>query len=323
MPQPLIILSPPRSFSSVVSTMIGQHPQLYGFPELHLFAWDTVGEVIQNRENQGKFAPPGIIRTLAQELYGVQNTKTIIQAIEWLQQRKKWSTKQLFDYILELVNPKIGVEKTPRTSRNKRHLERAYQMFPGAYYLHLTRHPVSTRKSISSRKNTKEFYSKRKREKATDTTKDKNYVDGFLWWLVAHKNILDFTNTLPVGQTMRIKGEDLLSQPDLYLTQIAQWLGLRTDNEAIEAMKHPENSPYAYVGSYPARGGNDMKFMRNPKLRSGKVVEPSLQDCFSKSDTNFFLDNTDKILEENGFEFASQKALFEEITSLSQVMGYQ
>jgi hypothetical protein len=32
----MLILCPPRSFSSVVSAMIGQHPQLYGFPELNL-----------------------------------------------------------------------------------------------------------------------------------------------------------------------------------------------------------------------------------------------------------------------------------------------
>ena len=45
-PDPLVILSPARSFSSVVSTMIGEHPQLYGFPELHICTSDSLEDVI-------------------------------------------------------------------------------------------------------------------------------------------------------------------------------------------------------------------------------------------------------------------------------------
>ena len=75
---------------------------------------------------------------------------------------------------------------------------------------------------------------------------------------------------------MRIKGEDLLSYPDIYLPQIAEWLGVRTDSEAIAAMKRPENSPYACMGPENALYGNDINFLQNPRLRTGKVEEPSL-----------------------------------------------
>ena len=90
-------------------------------------------------------------------------------------------------------------------------------------------------------------------------------MDRLIGWHHMHTNILRFTSTLPLGQSLRVKGEDILSEPDLYLPQIAEWLGIRTDREAIEAMKHPENSPYARVGPEIARGGNDPKFMRSPK----------------------------------------------------------
>ena len=63
-PTPLLILSPPRSFSSVVSTMLGQHPEMYGFPELP-FMGDTVREVIAlKREHKvGHAIPPGLLRS--------------------------------------------------------------------------------------------------------------------------------------------------------------------------------------------------------------------------------------------------------------------
>jgi hypothetical protein len=39
--RPLFILAPPRSFTSVICGMIGQHPQMYGLPEVNLFAGET------------------------------------------------------------------------------------------------------------------------------------------------------------------------------------------------------------------------------------------------------------------------------------------
>ena len=98
-------------------------------------------------------------------------------------------------------------------------------------------------------------------------------------------NILQFTATLPLGQTLRVRGEDILSEPDVYLPQIAEWLGIRTDSNAIEAMKHPEHSPYACVGPDAARGGNDPKFMRSPELRGGTMRKPSL-DAFLESENS-------------------------------------
>jgi len=316
MNDPLIILCPPRSFSSVVSTIIGEHPQLYGFPELHLFGGDTVDQIIKREAKAGNPAPAGLLRTLAQEHDGIQSTKTILKASIWLNERRHWSTKKLMDYLLELISPRIGVEKSPNTSRNKRFLERAYAMFPKAYYLHLTRHPVSSRKSIQ------EFWEQKKQKKKRKMTSLKTGLDGLFLWYYMHDNILKFTQSLPTGQTIRVKGEDILSEPEVYLHQLAQWLGLRTDAEAIEAMMHPENSPYAYVGPSPARGGNDPKFMRNPKMRRGKVKEPSLKSFLEHQDLKWVSEEIKEILPESAFELISEKNFAEEITKMANLMGY-
>lgn len=309
---PLILLSPPRSFSSVVSTMIGEHPQIYGFPELHLFSGRTVEDIVRREEKAGNAGPPGLLRTLAQEHDGVQTTGTILKAIAWFHDRRHWPTKKLFDYLLELVSPKIGLEKSPETAGKMEFLERSYAWFPKAYYLHLTRHPVSARKSIQ------EFYEQKRHKK-----KNLKYqVDGLIIWYQMHSNIINFTNSLPVGQAIKIKGEDLLSEPDLYLTQVAQWLGLRTDAEAIECMKHPENSPYAYVGPPPVRGGNDPKFMRDPKLRKGKVKEPSLKDFLEKERWQWASSELKERLKTVGYNFATEDDIAEEVTRLANLMGY-
>lgn len=305
----LIILSPPRSFSSVISTMIGEHPQLYCFPELHLFNGETVEEVIAyQRGKRVRFGPYGVVRALAQLHDGIQTTGTILKAIAWLQERRHWSTKKLYDYLLDAVHPMIGVEKSPETATREILLERAYAQFPNAYFLHLTRHPVSSARSM------REFF-----EDLWQLEGGKNYL---LLWYKAHANILNFTRQLPAGQTMRIKGEDVLSEPDVYLPQIAQWLGLSTSAEAIEAMKHPENSPYAFVGPSPAPGGNDKKFCQNPRLRVGKVREPSLKEYLEREPVQWIKDTARERFEQAGLKLISEEDFTCEIFKLAHLMGY-
>ena len=60
----VIMLGPPRSFTSVVSAMVGQHPQLYGLPEVHLFTTETVGELFYFYKLAGFLDPCFLVNTL-------------------------------------------------------------------------------------------------------------------------------------------------------------------------------------------------------------------------------------------------------------------
>jgi hypothetical protein len=315
----LIMLSPPRSFSSVVSTMIGEHPDLYGFPELHVFVGDTVQDVIDFERSSNKrhtAGPPGLLRALAQLHDGVQTNGAAFRAIGWLNDRRDWSVKRLMDYLLEAVSPKLGLEKSPVIAQKQMYLERAYTCYPDAYYLHLTRHPVSTRSSWG------EFVENKAKRRKGEGRSER--VDRLIGWHHMHTNILRFTSTLPLGQTLRVKGEDILSEPDVYLPQIAEWLGIRTDREAIEAMKHPENSPYARVGPDVARGGNDPKFMRSPELRAGRVKEPSLEAFLEEKFPRWFpAEGTfSQAAKRSGLKIADDEKIAEEISGLAHLFGY-
>lgn len=325
----LIVLCPPRSFSSVVATMIGQHPELYGFPELHLFSDESMDAGMTRLEKRGKAVTAGLARFIAQEVFGVQNARTALQAIDWIRERRSWTTKQMLDHALELVAPKIGVEKSPGTAGRFSYMERAARDFPDAYFLHLTRHPVSARKSME------EFYEvkadRARHQSGDDPAKAKRSLRGsfdrLLLWHHMHASILRFTNGLPAGKTMRIKGEDVLSEPDRYLPQIAEWMGLRTDAEAIACMKHPEESPYAYAGPRVIFGGNDPKFTSNPRLRSGRVREPSLE-AFLKDREWSFLNDTDfqktfsehPLMVENNI---TSETLLDDVRVVTHLLGYQ
>ena len=42
MAAPLFLLAPPRSYTSLMNAMLGQHPQAFGLPELCLFNVSTL-----------------------------------------------------------------------------------------------------------------------------------------------------------------------------------------------------------------------------------------------------------------------------------------
>ena len=306
--------------------MLGEHPQMYGFPELHLFIGATVQEVIDRELGRvGGYSyagPPGVLRSLAELHDSVQTAGSIVRASVWLHERGNWSTKALLDYLFRKVSPRIAVEKSPPTALRVQFIERAYTYYPDAFFIHLTRHPLPNRDSL------REFVKGREQKKRGSHGEDEvdnrqQRVDKLISWHFMHDNILRFTSTLPSGQTMRIKGEDILSYPDIFLPQIAEWMGLRTDREAIEAMKHPENSPYARVGPPMARGGNDGKFMRSPKLRRGKIKQPSLEAFLKENpDLQWVSSSVIGKMEQTPLRMASGGEIQEHFSELSALLGY-
>lgn len=261
MPQPLFIVAPPRSFTSVVGGMLGQHPQAYGLPEVNLSAGDHLGD---NFDLDGRVAPnSGLLRLLAQLQGGAQTDDTVIEARHWVSRRLHWPTAKAFDHLQGLIGPKVMVEKSPRTTMKIDSLRRMARLFPKARFLHLTRHPRTTGKSMIDLVGSAEFAAPEK------------------VWLTSQSNIVELSQELPFEQYMRIKGETLLSRPQFYLGQICEWLGLDKSAEAIEAMLHPENSPYAMIGPATAPFGNDPNFLQGPKLdfeRLARIKEPSLYE---------------------------------------------
>jgi len=286
MPSPLFILAPPRSFTSVTCAMIGQHPEMIGLPETNLFARDTFQELQQLFRFRARFAH-GLYRALAELGLGEQNKDNIRIAQEWLEREPQVSTAELFKDLVSFASPCRLVEKSPLHVYNAESLQRIESAFPDAYYLHITRHPRGTCESIYAlRKSTNEGMQKlvaknpdlagRVRTIAADQDLTPEKM-----WFDPHLNILEFLENIPEEKQMRLRGEDFLSDPDKYLPEVAAWLGVSTDDDAIEEMKHPEESPFACFGPANARFGNDPSFLKEPELRPYKIKPQELESPLS------------------------------------------
>jgi len=160
------------------------------------------------------------------------------------------------------------VEKSPENVVSAAPLRRLKGAYPRARYLHLTRHPVTTQSSMIQH---------RHRSFASPPA-DGEPMEGIAAWLDAHLRILSFTSKLPQESAMKVRAEDVLNDPRPHLRAIADWLGLQTDETSIEAMRHPERSPFARPGRAGSGilGGHDPNFLRDPFPRRVEVP-PALE----------------------------------------------
>jgi len=262
---PLFILAPGRSYSSVVVQMLGCHPELYAFPELVLFGEETVDDWLALTPVEPTFREwrtSGVLRAYAELRFGGQTPEGVELARAHLERLRGRPTGAILAELLEAIEPRIGVEKSPSTSGSSTSLLRVLRSFPGARFLHLVRHPVATCLSLRE-----QFHG----------SPDDGAPPPERWApyhvVHVHRTILRFLSGLPGAQWRRVRGEDVLSSPEATLGPVLEWLGVRTDPKAIEAVMHPERSPFAGFGPPGAAGGNDPKFQADPRLRPPSVPD--------------------------------------------------
>jgi hypothetical protein len=276
MAAPLFLLAPPRSYTSLVNAMLGQHPQAFGLPELCLFNVDTLVDLWKGSKTEiaenGSMVRHGLLRAVAEIYCGEQRTATVNMALAWASRREEWPVGQVFQEIVAKLHPLVAVEKSPSYTMSVKRMQAMLQAFPDARFLHLVRHPVAQCKSLMAI-NDGAFSLK---VEGFELGEDYALLEPQIAWHDLNMNILDFLDEVPPAQRMSMRGEDIMTDPRRHLADIARWAGLRDDDEAVEAMMHPERSPFACFGPINALFGNDPNFLAGPTFRPHTPKVPAL-----------------------------------------------
>jgi hypothetical protein len=275
MAAPLFLLAPPRSYTSLINAMIGQHPQTFGLPELNLFnvkkikdLWRRVSREIGGDSNRRH----GLLRAVAEIYAGEQTSATITMAQHWAAAREDQTTGEVFLELVAKIDPLIPVEKSPAYTVSAQRLTSIYETFPDARFIHLVRHPIPQGRSVMNLNEGIFAYF----VNAFDFEDNRAIVDPQIAWHDININILNFLDMVPKDQQIRIRGEEFMEHPQKHLASICRWLGIRDDDDAIEAMMHPERSPFACFGPISALFGNDPNFLRGPAFRQHTPKIPPL-----------------------------------------------
>lgn len=295
---PLIILGSPRSFTSLVCAMVGQHPELYGVPELNLFVVDTLEEFVDVFGGYRQIQQHGLLRTVAHLYAGEQSIIAIDMARRWIMRRHKQNISDVYQELCQKVSPLRIVDKSPVYGGSIDTLKRIQDAFPDAYYLHLLRHPISQGQSIL---NIADGIMAVLAD-SIDYSTDPPTIDPQIMWQEMQNTIVEFLQGVPANRKMMMRGEDFLNDRELNLKSICKWLGIANDKQAMNAMSHPEDSPFACLGPLGAHLGNDINFLESPMLRPGKINIPELTVPLPwRSDNKPLQDSVIKLAQDFGY----------------------
>jgi hypothetical protein len=263
--QLLFILAPARSFSTVSAALLDGHPGIFSFPEMLLFTASTVGELIDSKRipanTQPRFASArmsGIYRAVAALHEGCQSDEAVGRAVSWLERRCGWATTHLMDHLREISGARICVEKTPETIATDRALAACMKAYSDARYIHLTRHPVDTQRSMQQ--NHQQTLRQPLSGKALVATCASA-------WYLGHTRVVRALDGLPEDRWIRVRGEDLLREPRIWLPRILDWLGLAWDDTIITRMLRTELWQFSGTGPSDRLLGGDPSYIRAPALR--------------------------------------------------------
>ena len=270
-PPPLFLLAPPRSFTSVICGVLGQHPELFGTPELNLFRAPTMSRFIRlSRLHVGTH------RLVAQLYAGEQTVESVIMARHWLLARSDRTTAEVHQELCAKVAPRMMVQKSPRYHRRLSYMTAILDAFPQARFIHLTRHPRGMCPSYLAMKDEPTQLLACADAGAIDRSGPTPVADPQILWHDYNLRILEMQAMVHPSRWRRMVGEHFLENLDEHLVDICCWLGISQSAEALAAMKRPEDSPFAFAGPINALAGNDMNFLREPYLRPYKRKKESL-----------------------------------------------
>ncbi len=211
MTAPLFLLAPPRSYTSLVNAMVGQHPQMFGLPELNLFnvkqlkdLWRRVSDEIGGDSNRRH----GLLRAVAEIYGGEQTSATIEMACHWAATRENHSTGKVFQELITKIAPLIPVEKSPAYTISMQRLMRIYHAFPDARFIHLIRHPIPQCLSVMNlNKGIFALF-----VNAFEFEKNRAVVEPQIAWHDININILNFLDVIPENNQIQVKKEDFMKE---------------------------------------------------------------------------------------------------------------
>lgn len=252
------VLAPPRSCSSLITAMLGQHPALYATAELECFTADTLAGCLAYGKRVPVVTTHGMLRSVAQLLCGEQSNASVTVARQWLEARQHWSGAELVRWVEAQIAPRRLLEKSPIHVLRWESLQRLVAVSANEPVLHLTRHPVTAMVSLCT------AYSRQGRGLTPNAA--------LRTWVAGHSTIRRWLDTQPNHDALVVRSEDLLCDPESQLRRIGNHLGVSTGPIESAAMLHPEHSPYACTGPSLAPWGNDPHWMAAPALRRRPAV---------------------------------------------------
>ncbi|NEP08925.1 MAG: alpha/beta fold hydrolase [Symploca sp. SIO2C1] len=256
LPSIIFILSGPRSGSTLLRVMLAGHPDLFSPPELHLLPFTTMKE--RHQELTLSFLGEGLQRAFM-EIMGIDGAAS--QALVEDLESQNLSIQQVYAKLQKLAGKRLLVDKSPTYAMSQETLARAEQLFAGAKYIHLVRHPYAMIES----------FVRLRMDKLVGKGDANPYQLAEQVWTNSNQNILNLFQQLEPERHYQVHYEELVKNPAQVMGGLCQFLGIPFEQELLKPYEgdrmtdgvHPKSSPI-----------NDPNFLKHNK------IDPSLGETW-------------------------------------------
>jgi acyl transferase domain-containing protein/NADP-dependent 3-hydroxy acid dehydrogenase YdfG len=207
----LFLLSSPRSGSTLLRVMLAGHSRLFCPPELHLLAFATMGERHNFFTGPRKFLNEGLVRAVMElKRVGAAEAAAVVEGWE----AGNYSTAKVFACLQDLAGDRLLVDKSPSYGESPDILRRACGLFPGARYIHLTRHPCAMMESFVRNRFDKLL--------GVETASPWRMAEEA--WTRINRNILELKGCVGADRWLSLTYEDLVARTEASARELCRFL---------------------------------------------------------------------------------------------------
>lgn len=263
-PSAVFVLSPPRSGTTLLRTMLGSHPALFAPPELQLLNFETLRErrrVLSNGRDD--FWLQGSVRALM-ALYecDADSAYACMERFE----RADWSVQRFYRHLQDQLHGRTLVDKTPTYALDLATLREAEESFAEPRYIHLVRDAGAAVESFIEAKLHVFFPPFFTEPPGLPPRQLAEAV-----WEVSHENISTFLGEVDASRTHRVFFDELVREPVRTMRALSLFLGIPFMAETADPYQHDPRSIMADPVHPMARMLGDVKFRQHGRVRGERA----------------------------------------------------
>ena len=243
--EPIFILSSPRSGSTLLRVMLAGHSELFSPPELHLLPFENMAQ--RQEELDLSYFGEGLQRALM-EIMEIDSTAS--QAIIKEMISENYSIQKVYNILQHLAGSRRLVDKSPTYAMNRETLDKAEQLFKGAKYIYLTRHPYAAIES----------FARMRMDKLVGNQSSNPYQVAEEIWSTTNHNILDFLqNTVEPNRYHQLSYEKLVQHPQVVMKSLCEFLHIPFEENLMQPYKGKRMIDGIHAQSMPVGDPNFAK----------------------------------------------------------------
>ncbi len=284
-----LVLSAPRSGSTIFRVMLAGHPQLFCPPELYLMHFETMREWDQNVGFGDSLAwnRQGLEWAYS-ELKGIGPEESQAHVSRLVEQNTP--VYRVYAELQELAGDRLLVDKSPTYALDPEALVRADRFFDRPKYIHLIRHPYTVMQSILQARLDTLLGPNLFKESDVDP-----YVVAETIWAASNRTLLQFLADAAPEQRTSVRYEELVSDSARVMTELCAFLGIPFDESVL--------NPYDNTQKRMAGGIGD------PNIFKHKSINPQRGEAWRSISLPRYLDeSTRRVAAQLSYELPGEQA---------------